>query len=124
MLYIYTVMAENEYLLRYISGQQLTGAARSLPDPEGDTERFRDVVIDVPGRFKGRVRFERFHFKRGNIDRWFWTPYSAERLDNQSGPGATDTEIKIGQTYPYRRAAVRVCNDCTHRGGRVRKAKL
>ena len=81
MLYIHTVMAEDEYLLRYIPGEHLGVAAKSLPDPETDSERFRDVVIDIPGRFKANVRFERFHFRRRKMDRWFWTPYSAERIE-------------------------------------------
>jgi hypothetical protein len=73
-------MADDEYLLRYIPGECLGAAAKSLPDAERDTEKFRDVVLDVPGRFTARVRFERFHFKRGKMSRWFWTPHSAERI--------------------------------------------
>jgi hypothetical protein len=72
-------MAEDEFLLRHIPGEYLGQAAKSLPDPEKDTEHFRDVVVDMPGRFKAKVRFERFHRKRGKTDRWFWTPYSAEK---------------------------------------------
>jgi hypothetical protein len=42
---------------------------------------FREARVDVPGGFKARIRFERFRFRRGKMSRWFWTPYSAKRLE-------------------------------------------
>jgi hypothetical protein len=71
----------NENVLRLIPGEYISGAAKTLPDAGTDTEAFREVVIDVPGSYKAKIRFERFHFKRGKTSRWFWTPESAERLE-------------------------------------------
>jgi hypothetical protein len=78
---LYTAMADDEYLLRFIPGDCIAAAAKALPDAERDTEKFREVEIDVPRWFKARIRFQRFHFKRGKMSRWFWTPYSAERVE-------------------------------------------
>ena len=72
-------MAEN--VLRLIPGQYISAAGKTLPDAATDTEAFREVVIDLPGRFKARIRFERFHFRRGKMTRWFGTPHSAERIE-------------------------------------------
>jgi len=46
-----------------------------------DTEEFREVEIDVPQWFKAKIRFKRFHFKRGKMSRWFWTADSAEGVE-------------------------------------------
>ena len=80
ILYICTAMA-NENVLRLIPGDYIASAAKTLPDAERDLEAFREVVIDVRALFKARIRFERFHFKRGKMSRWFWTPHSAERIE-------------------------------------------
>jgi hypothetical protein len=36
--------------------------------------------IDFPGRFRARVTFRRFYFKRGKMSRWFWTAESAAKV--------------------------------------------
>ena len=36
-----------------------------MPDAATDSEEFREIEIDVPRWFNARIRFERFHFKRG-----------------------------------------------------------
>ena len=77
---MHTAMAD-ENVLRFIPGEYISAAKQGLPDPETDTEAFREVVIDVPRWFKAKIRFERFHFKRGKMSRWFWTPHSAERVE-------------------------------------------
>jgi len=77
---MHTAMAD-ENVLRFIPGEYISAAKQGLPDPETDTEAFREVVIDVPRWFKAKIRFERFHFKRGKMSRWFWTPHSAERIE-------------------------------------------
>jgi hypothetical protein len=64
MLDIRTAMAEENYL-RYIPSDYISAAERTLPDPATDTEICREVVIDVPDRFKVRVRFKRIHFVAG-----------------------------------------------------------
>jgi hypothetical protein len=69
-----------EYVLGLIPGELISAAAKALPDPERDTETFREAIVEVPGGSKAKIRFERFHFKRGKMSRWFWTPYSAKRL--------------------------------------------
>jgi len=56
-------------------------AAKTLPAAEKDTEAFREATVDVPGQFKAVIRFERFQFRRGKMSRWFWTPYSAKRIE-------------------------------------------
>jgi hypothetical protein len=71
----------DENILRLIPGDYIAGAAQTLPDAGKDTEAFREVVIDVPHGFKAKIRFSRFHYKRGNMDRWFWTAESAERIE-------------------------------------------
>ena len=80
MLYIRTAMA-NENVLRFIPGEYISAAEQTLPDAATDTEAFREVEIDVPRWFKARIRFKRFHFKRGKMGRWFWTAESAEKID-------------------------------------------
>jgi hypothetical protein len=80
MLYIITAMAD-ENVLRFIPGDCIAAAAKTLPDAETDTEEFREVVIDIPRWFNAKIRFERLHFKRGKMSRWFWTPYSAKRVE-------------------------------------------
>ena len=71
----------SENVLALIPGEVISAAAKTLPDAEKDTEAFREATVDVPGRLKATIRFERFHFKRGRVSRWFWTPYSARRID-------------------------------------------
>ena len=73
-------MADDD-ILRFIPGDCIAAAAKALPDAKTDTEAFRETIVDVPGPFKARIRFERFHFKRGKMSRWFWTPHSAERIE-------------------------------------------
>jgi hypothetical protein len=80
MLYIITAMAK-ENVLRFIPGDYISAAGQTLPDAATDREEFREVEIDVPRWFKVRIRFKRFHFKRGKMDRWFWTAESAERIE-------------------------------------------
>jgi hypothetical protein len=70
-----------EFVLGLIPGEIISAAAKTLPDPANDTEAFREATVDVPGRFKANIRFERFQFKRGKMSRWFWTPYSARRVE-------------------------------------------
>ena len=67
--------------LPFIPGDCVAAAAKALPDAEKDKEAFREVVIDVPGSFKVRIRFERFHFKRRKMSPWFWTPHSARKIE-------------------------------------------
>ena len=71
----------SESVLALIPGEVISAAAKTLPDPERDTETFREATVEVPAGIKARIRFERFHFKRGRVSRWFWTPYSARRID-------------------------------------------
>ena len=71
----------SESVLSLIPGELISAAAKALPDPERDTEAFREANVEVPGGIKARIRFERFQFRRGRVTRWFWTPYSARRLD-------------------------------------------
>jgi len=52
-----------------------------LPAAATDSDEFREVEIDVPNWFKARICFKRFHFKRGKMDRWFWTAESALRIE-------------------------------------------
>ena len=80
MLYISTAIAK-ENVLHFIPGDYISAAGQTLPDAATDTEEFREVEIDVPRWFKARIRFKRFHFKRGKMRRWFWTAESAERID-------------------------------------------
>ena len=80
MLYIITAMAKGN-ILRFISGDYISAAGKTLPDAETDTEEFREVEIDVPNWVRAKIRFKRFHFKRGKMDRWFWTAESAERIE-------------------------------------------
>ena len=70
-----------ESVLGLIPGELISAAAKTLPDPERDTETFREATVEVPGGVKARIRFERFQFRRGRVSRWFWTPYSARRID-------------------------------------------
>jgi hypothetical protein len=70
-----------EYVLNLIPGELISAAAKMLPDAEKDMEAFREVTVDVPGGFKARIRFERFQFRRGKVSRWFWTPFSAKRVE-------------------------------------------
>jgi hypothetical protein len=72
------MLADN--ILPLIPGDCIAAGAMELPEAEKDTATFREVLIDVPGHFKARIRFERFHSKRGKMSRWFWTPHSAERV--------------------------------------------
>jgi hypothetical protein len=67
----------NEGILRFIP-TECVATAKTLPDAEKDTEAFHETTVEVPGGFKARIRFERFHFKRGKMSRWFWTPHSAD----------------------------------------------
>ena len=48
-----------------IPGEIISAAAKTLPDAERDMEAFREVSVEVPGGIKARIRFERFHFRRG-----------------------------------------------------------
>jgi len=70
-----------EFVLGLIPGEIMSAAAKALPDAEKDTEAFREATVDVPGGFKATIRFERFQFRSGKMSRWFWTPYSAERIE-------------------------------------------
>jgi hypothetical protein len=70
-----------ENVLAFIPGDCISAAAQTLPDAATDTETFREVEIDVPQWVKAKIRFKRFHFKRGKTDRWFWTAESAERIE-------------------------------------------
>ncbi len=56
ILVIYPGMAASEYVLGLIPGELISAAAKTLPDPEKNTEAFREVEIGVPGRFKAKVR--------------------------------------------------------------------
>jgi hypothetical protein len=56
-----------ENVLRLIPGDYISAAGQTLPDAATDTEAFREVEIDVPAWFKARIRFKRFHFKRGKV---------------------------------------------------------
>jgi hypothetical protein len=76
MLDIRTAMAKED-VLRFVPGDYISAAVQTLPDAEKDTEEFREVEIDVPGWFRARILFKRFHFKRGKMSRWFWTAESA-----------------------------------------------
>ena len=79
MLYILTAMAK-ENVLRLIPGDYISAAGQTLPDAETDTKEFREVEIDVPRWFKAKIRFKRFHLKRGKMSQWFWTAESVERI--------------------------------------------
>ena len=70
-----------EYVLGLIPGEIISAAAKTLPEAERDSEAFREATVDVPGQFKAVICFERFHFRRGKMSHWFWTPYSARRAD-------------------------------------------
>jgi hypothetical protein len=70
-----------ENVLRFIPGDYISAAGQKLPDAATETEEFREVEIDVPCWFKARIRFRRFHFKRGKMGRWFWTAESAEMIE-------------------------------------------
>ena len=80
ILLIYTGMA-TESVLGLIPGEIISAAAKTLPNAETDAEVFREATVDVPGRFRATIRFERFHFRRGKMSRWFWTPDSAKRIE-------------------------------------------
>jgi hypothetical protein len=80
VLVLYTAMVP-EYVLGLIPGEVISAAAKTLPDAERDTETFREVTVEIPGRFKARIRFERFQFRRGRLSRWFWTPHSAQKIE-------------------------------------------
>ena len=75
-----TAMAK-ENVLRFIPGDCISAVGQTLPDAATDTEEFREVEIDVPRWFKARIRFKRFHLKRGKMRRWFWTAENAERIE-------------------------------------------
>jgi hypothetical protein len=70
-----------ENVLRLIPGDYISAAGQTQPDAETDTAEFRQVEIDVPRWFRARIRFKRFHFERGKMDRWFWTAESAEKAE-------------------------------------------
>ena len=80
MLYIITAMAKDN-VLRFIPGDYISAARQTLPDAKTDTEEFREVEIDVPRWFKVRIRFKRFHYKRGKMNRCFWTAERAEKIE-------------------------------------------
>jgi len=70
-----------EFVLGLIPGEIISAAATTLPDPENDTEAFREATVDLPGGLRATIRFERFQFRRGKMSRWFWTPHSAKRVE-------------------------------------------
>jgi len=57
-----------ENVLRLIPGDFFSVAGQTLPDAETDTKEVREVEIDVPQWFKAKIRFKRFHFRRGKMN--------------------------------------------------------
>jgi hypothetical protein len=80
-LYAISTAMAKENVLRFIPGDYIAAAEQALPNAATDTEAFREVVIDVPQWFSAKIRFKRFHSKRGKMSRWFWTAESAERIE-------------------------------------------
>ena len=72
---------EGENVLRYIPGEIIASAQYDFPPAETCKGEFREVIVDVAGRFRARIRYEPFHFKRGKMSRWFWHAYGAEHVD-------------------------------------------
>jgi hypothetical protein len=74
-------MAEDANILGTIPGDLIGAASSGFPPAETCRGQYREAVVDVSGRFRARIRFEPFHFKRGKMSRWFWLACRAERVD-------------------------------------------
>jgi hypothetical protein len=58
-----------ENILRLIPGDLILIGGENTTGRKYAHGTFREVVIDVPGHFKARIRFERFRSKRGRMGR-------------------------------------------------------
>jgi hypothetical protein len=76
---IRTAMAQDENILRYIPGEIIASAHHGFPPAESCKGEFREVTVDVPGRFLAKIRYEPFRDRR--FGRWFWLARRAERVD-------------------------------------------
>jgi hypothetical protein len=74
-------MAQDENVLHLIPGEIIAAADDGFPPAETCKGGHREVIVDVAGRFRAKIRFEPFHFKRGKMNRWFWHACGAERVD-------------------------------------------
>jgi hypothetical protein len=72
-------MAEDENVLRYIPGEIIASAQHGFPPAETCKGGYREVVVDVPDRFRAKIRYEPFRNKR--FGRWFWHACRADRVD-------------------------------------------
>jgi hypothetical protein len=70
---------EGENVLRYIPGEIIASAQYDFPPAETCRGEFREVTVDVPDRFRAKIRYEPFCNKR--FGRWFWLACKAERVD-------------------------------------------
>jgi hypothetical protein len=77
---VYSYSMSEENLLSIFPGELIARASRGLPPAELSKGEVREVEVDVPGRFRGRVIFKPFYFKRGKMSRWFWTAEAAVRI--------------------------------------------
>ena len=70
----------DENLLALIPGELIARASHTLPPAETCKGELREVEVDVSGRFRARVLFKAFYFKRAKMSRWFWTAEAAVRI--------------------------------------------
>ena len=74
-------MEDKENVLCAIPGDLVGTPTLGFPPAETCKGEFREVIVDVPGHFRAKIRYEPQYFKRGKMSRWFWLPKSAERLE-------------------------------------------
>lgn len=67
-------------LMARIPGQIIAGGSRMLPNPETDTEKFRDVRLDVRGVGIVRVTYEHRLYRHYKMQHRSWLAVSAEPL--------------------------------------------
>ena len=72
-------MTDDTKVLGAIPGEIIASAQYGFPPAETRKGEFRKVIVDVPGRFRAKIRFEPFRGKR--FGRWFWLACRAERVD-------------------------------------------
>ena len=72
-------MADDTNVLAVIPGDIIGAASNTLPPAETCKGEIREVTVDVPDRFRAKIRFEPFRGKR--FGRWFWLACRAERVD-------------------------------------------
>ena len=67
-------------ILAFLASDCIGNAASTVSDAATAQDEPREVTIDVAGRFRARITFRRFYFKRGKMSRWFWTAERAEKV--------------------------------------------